>query len=720
MQYLSDKSKFWDFKGCFGKLLRLLGFGLILFIGFPNLLSAQEPLKIACVGNSITYGAMVVNREKNAYSAQLQEILGNGYEVENFGVNGRTLLKKGDLSYWETDAYNNALNFEPDLVFIMLGTNDSKLQNRVHLDEFEADYTELIEQFRNGKKRPRIVLLLPIPSFLEDSTSIWDPVIKDQIIPKIQKVAYDTKSEVLDLYQLFIDKPEFLVDKIHPTGLGATVIAKRLYESVLQKTSPPLNLSSSKAIGSIKHENFYGFPLSNFTFNGWECKIVQPKIVAPGNPWVLRARFFGHEPQADVALLERGFHIAYCDVSDLYGGKEAVNRWNSFYKLMISIGLSNKVVLEGMSRGGLIIYNWAAENPEKVACIYADAPVLDGKSWPGGMYGGKESQPDWERFKKVYGLKNETDVESFKGNPISKTDIIAKAGFPMLHVVGETDVVVPISENTLPFQKMIKEEGSQIETIIKPNNGHHPHSLKNPTPIVDFILRATDQKINFAEIPVPSAEYRSGAGWTEDTDWWAQAHDIDSICRANPSVDLLLIGNSITQGWGNRPHTTMGPGKKTADQSFKGLKWINAGISGDRTGQVLYRLLHGKYEACNPKTIVLTIGVNNFNDNDSASEIAEGISQIVRVLKKKFSSDTKILLFGPLPTGIESNSERRKKYDDIHRQIKVLGNQENITYLNMLPFLKEDNANLNPNYYSNDGIHLKPPGYKVWGEHITK
>lgn len=94
---------------------------------------------------------------------------------------------------------------------------------------------------------------------------------------------------------------------------------------------------------------------------------------------MIRARFWGHEPQTDIALLEHGFHIVYCDVADLYGSDKAVQRWNSFYKRMVKAGFNKKVALEGMSRGGLIVYNWAAQNPEKVACIYADAPVMDFK-----------------------------------------------------------------------------------------------------------------------------------------------------------------------------------------------------------------------------------------------------------------------------------------------------------------------------------------------------
>src|SRR5690606_34397927 len=113
----------------------------------------------------------------------------------------------------------------------------------------------------------------------------------------------------------------------------------------------------------------------------------------------------------------------------------------------------------------------------------------DGKSWPGGLGVGKASPTDWEKFKKIYGLKTEKDIENFKGNPIHKIRSIAKGGYPMLHVCGAADEVVPISENTTPFEAGIKVQGGSIEVVYKEGVGHHPHSLENPTPIVDFILR---------------------------------------------------------------------------------------------------------------------------------------------------------------------------------------------------------------------------------------
>ena len=243
--------------------------------------------------------------------------------------------------------------------------------------------------------------------------------------------------------------------------------------------------------------DFHGYTGVDFNHRGMKCKIVVPEVPAEGLPWIWRARFWGHEPQVDLALLAQGYHLMYCDVSNLYGNEEAVRRWDTFYSAMQNLGYSDKVILEGMSRGGLIIYNWAAENPEKVAAVYADAPVLDGTSWPGGRELvdrgisrlGKGSAGDWERFLRAYEIQNGDLKKAQEVSPISKARIIAEAGIPLIHVIGEADEVVPPAENTDIFEKEIIRYGGTIKVIRKPGVGHHPHSLEDPDEIAEFLLK---------------------------------------------------------------------------------------------------------------------------------------------------------------------------------------------------------------------------------------
>ena len=234
-----------------------------------------------------------------------------------------------------------------------------------------------------------------------------------------------------------------------------------------------------------------GFARYDFQSSDRKAIVVVPAEVAEGKPWIWRARFFGHEPQTDVALLKRGFHLVYCDIGGLFGAPVAVEIWDAFYAEMTTKhGFAKKVALEGMSRGGLIIYNWAKANPDKVACIYGDAPVLDIRSWPGGKGTGKGDGKTWEGCLKVYGL-TDAESEAFRGNPIDGLKPLADAGVPLFHVVGDADAVVPVAENTAILEKRYKDLGGSIEVIHKPGVGHHPHSLKDPKQIVDFILKHT-------------------------------------------------------------------------------------------------------------------------------------------------------------------------------------------------------------------------------------
>ena len=230
--------------------------------------------------------------------------------------------------------------------------------------------------------------------------------------------------------------------------------------------------------------SFHSFVQYDFKLEKIACKVVIPEAAAEGNPWIWRARFWGHEPQTDLALLKKGFHLVYADVADLFGSPKAVKRWDTLYNYLVETHeFDKKMVLEGMSRGGLIVYNWAAQNAEKIHCIYADAPVCDFKSWPGIN----------KKIMQSYGLTKE-QAQAYQGNPIDSLAPLAKAGIPLLHVVGDVDKVVPVSENTAIIEKRYQALGGQIKVIHKENVGHHPHSLKDPKPIVDFILKYTQRK----------------------------------------------------------------------------------------------------------------------------------------------------------------------------------------------------------------------------------
>ncbi len=467
-----------------------------MFAGFLLLLLAAMPCaaitKVACIGASITYGHGIDQRELNSFPAQLQQLLGKDYTVSNYGVSGTTLLRKGDRPYWNTSQYQAALNSLPDIVIIDLGGNDSKGINRVHLGDYEKDCADLIQAFRQLSSHPRIVLLLPIPAYLTDTAQIYDRVIVKDIIPRLQRVAYAEKVEVVDMHSLFVDKESLMPDKIHPNKEGATIYARRLYELISAKRDTAYDIFP-RIPEPITVSSFYGYDCADFTFLDRKCKVVKPKWSAVKRPWVWRARFWGHEPQADIALLERGFHIVYCDVAELFGNRKAISLWNSFCALLTKNGLAKKTILEGMSRGGVYAFNWAAENPTRVAAVYVDNPVLDLKSWPAGLGRLPASPKEAERFREDFQLTTDEQVKQFKGSPIDKVDKIVKGHYPILILCADADEAVAPEENTIPFEKMVKALKGNITVIYKPGFKHHPHSMPNPTPIVDFIVKAAER-----------------------------------------------------------------------------------------------------------------------------------------------------------------------------------------------------------------------------------
>jgi pimeloyl-ACP methyl ester carboxylesterase len=238
-----------------------------------------------------------------------------------------------------------------------------------------------------------------------------------------------------------------------------------------------------------KTTSWNGYDQLQFTFEDRQALLVQPKTPADEKPWIWRTEFFGHEPQADVALLAAGWHVAYLKVSDMYGAPAAIEAMSKFHDHLVKEhGLAKRAVLEGFSRGGLYAVNYAAAHPDHTAALYLDAPVLDIRSWPGGKGKAPGNAQLWQQCLALYGLTEQT-AQDFKGNPIDHAAALAKAGIPVISVCGDADDVVPLAENTKIFEDRYRAAGGKIEVILKPGVNHHPHSLKDPKPIVDFILQ---------------------------------------------------------------------------------------------------------------------------------------------------------------------------------------------------------------------------------------
>ncbi len=246
-------------------------------------------------------------------------------------------------------------------------------------------------------------------------------------------------------------------------------------------------IGKDKGESAEKVSLWKGYERHDFYIGGREAILIEPKTPAHGNPWVWRTEFFDAFSYADMALLEKGWHIAYLRISNMYGCPEAVDRMRSFQEYMVkTYKLASRAVLFGFSRGGLYAFNYAARYPQDVAALYLDAPVLDIRSWPGGKGAGSGAPKEWRQCLAIYGLDEET-VKSFKENPLDKAEAVVKAEIPVIIVAGDADEIVPMAENTVKLVECFKKQGGKIKLIVKPGVGHHPHSLEEPGEIVEFL-----------------------------------------------------------------------------------------------------------------------------------------------------------------------------------------------------------------------------------------
>ena len=206
----------------------------ILLLALFSLMTARaaEPIKVACVGDSITQGSGA--QKGKSYPAQLQGLLGEGYQVGNFGVSGRTLLKKGDFPYWKEKKYQDALAMEPAIVVIMLGTNDTKPQNWKFEAEFDADYRELVKSFQSLKSKPKVFVCRPVPVPGNGNYGINEENIQKEI-PRVDALAKELGCEVIDMHAALEKSPELLPDRVHPNTAGAGEMAKAAAKAITAK-----------------------------------------------------------------------------------------------------------------------------------------------------------------------------------------------------------------------------------------------------------------------------------------------------------------------------------------------------------------------------------------------------------------------------------------------------------------------------------------------------
>lgn len=221
-------------------MLRYCSFLLALLVlagcASPQFIRPNEydrTIRIACVGDSITFGAGVEEREVNAYPVVLQKCLGPKFETRNFGVSGATLLKQGDGSYWKLGQFTDVGTYQPDVIILKLGTNDSKPQNWKHKDQFADDLRAMLDHFAALPSHPKIWVCLPVPVY-QDRWGINEATVKGEVIPLIRQVAKEKNVPVIDLHAAMSGRPECFPDGVHPNKVGALFLAQAVCYELLE------------------------------------------------------------------------------------------------------------------------------------------------------------------------------------------------------------------------------------------------------------------------------------------------------------------------------------------------------------------------------------------------------------------------------------------------------------------------------------------------------
>ena len=190
-------------------------------------------IRVACIGDSITWGFTLLNPWKQSYPALLQEKLGEEYEVRNFGYNDASARFDADTPYVNKRVYRESLAWNPDIVLLMLGTNDTKKRNW-DPEVFRRDYRRIVESYRALPSSPRIVLIAPIRIFLlmgRPLLGLYPDTMEQGVRPAIREIAADMGLELIDLQDLFIDST-YCRDGIHPQKTGARMLADAIYAGV--------------------------------------------------------------------------------------------------------------------------------------------------------------------------------------------------------------------------------------------------------------------------------------------------------------------------------------------------------------------------------------------------------------------------------------------------------------------------------------------------------
>lgn len=369
-----------------------------------------------------------------------------------------------------------------------------------------------------------------------------------------------------------------------------------------------------------KVSDWKGFQKVEFTFENRNAWYVKPPKAIAGNPWVWRAHFPTWHTEMDSILLSRGFHIAYINTNDMFAHPKAMQVWDAFYDYLVNQKqFAPKVALEGVSRGGLYVYGWAKRNPDKVSCIYAEAPVCDPKSWPGGKGKGPGSEKDWAVWLKLFNV-SEDEAATFPDIPLNDLAGLAAFKVPIIHVIGLKDKHVPAEENSDLLVKTYMQLGGPVSVYPMTRGeqemeGHH-FPIEHPEYFANFI----EQHSVPVQKPLPHKLYiqmNKGLG------------NAFEKFRREKKGTVAFLGGSITHNPGWRDKTTQYLKEHFPETEFT---FIAAGIPSLGSTPHAFRFERDVLAKGTPDLLFLESAVNDRGNGFSEKAQVRGLEGILRHL----------------------------------------------------------------------------------------
>jgi len=373
-----------------------------------------------------------------------------------------------------------------------------------------------------------------------------------------------------------------------------------------------------------------GYTKKSFTMDSIPAYVVVPRVPAPGNPWIWRTSWPDYHFEVDTLLLHYGFHVAYVEVLDLLGSGKALDLMDRFYSTVRErYHLAEKCAIEPNSRGGLHAYRYTARHPERIACLLGDVPVMDFRSWPS-----PRDTIQWNNIMRSYGFRSLDEAMNYDGNPVSEKILapISAARIPLRHTICLNDSVVPVKDNTLRAQAVLRKLGWDIDLVVVPKSselkGHH-FPFPDAFGSAQFVLR-------HASVP-PGKD----AGYDELRTGLANCQ---SKFEKQKRGRIVFVGGSITHNKGWRDELMRYFRDRFPETAFE---FVASGIPSVGSVGHAFRLEDDVFSKGPPDLVFVEAAVNDHNYDafpDGSDLARRGMEGVVRQIRAKFPDADVILM----------------------------------------------------------------------------